>query len=1258
MAQHIIQHFILNSNDLLNGFVTLSYDTIQETINAQIRNSFSQFKVLDFNYDINSRQLSWSSDLSNILAVDDVIIVDYDKNIVNGTDTLISEYKEESIYAELTSDNIVNDYITTDVLPEGAMSPVKFYIRHSPTLSQFPEELSASFSAEFSNFDYTYGFGQNDLNQLSGASLPSTYCPSTSGNSIFIYWKDSALSDLIGLNDVVQINYINPSKFVPLFREIIQVSKQDIYNNYLTLSYKIDHVVEVLVRNGPAQLNEYDFRYNPLDNYITFNNLAASLSVNDNIEIAYYVSNFSAPEILKKNEDFSYSKTVKSLAVNPRWTEEYSTTWNFFEATQDKVFTSLREKTLNFNANIRDPELCNIRALDNLAIEVDFPKTNIIPLDKVPPELERLLNIFSVNRTLFFDETKLLTQDTVESILSSQLATDIYPLASLSAIDGTYNPTIPNIYINTIENKNTYPINLFTPTFNPSAYLKNELLPFGQIEAWSLTGTLINDLSASRFIRDSNYLSFMRQYYNSHLTEKLSNLYLTADLTKDYSNSPSALLQQNLKSEAYEYLAFLDTIWPCSGFCYKPAYSGEVIDAASYLLTDASLRFSYKRENIKLAAQRYSIAGTPKGAKKLTEEELRRNFTKPSCWRLLAPDINTLTVAVNEQKDNCIAATSAEYISEKYFPDFCGISGLTIEVVEYNDKTNYLNLSANSLDSLQRGGNYRFWETQSPSANNDYELLGLSGTGYSTITGNLYFEYVPTKEQILQTFLSEYAISTSDFSLPSGYTSAFLGETNYPVASAFVSGMLFGSFNRNFLPALWDKFAISHLTGEPTELPDLASIVEPTKSTVDMLVAELKYLGTASGTLQASNFMNSIYPTVAPAPTLENMVEIDNFRTAIPLTDTILPSQTLKVEIEEHISPIGIPIESWKTMNQDLNGYQTNFEQSYNLDYNQQTNDLIDRDGPFISKALSALLDTYTNDEMANIYNVLKPYYRQVYGWMDAKTQTQYLNAVNRKLGLFTTDVINLSGRDWHDIDNTIDYTVNDFVELTGQRLTSMTWDQYNNHYCLYKGIGTDNLEAPSGRVFIRLGNEPLPFPASISWIPISSSIQEMSGDLINQYSLADLTDTNTSVNAELITSGLMVFYKEKTDGSREEIMNYFPHMNYARIADWRCMQLYIPADAGYAGLDDILQHCYSIGVHEDIVYAVGQRHYYNEETETTVLQDVLIIFGIEYTSIPIIDGTTCCNIQTRNSSLNILSVSSKQTRILQVQVLGEFDIA
>lgn len=528
------------------------------------------------------------------------------------------------------------------------------------------------------------------------------------------------------------------------------------------------------------------------------------------------------------------------------------------------------------------------------------------------------------------------------------------------------------------------------------------------------------NISSQLYIYDQTYISgFLEPIISANLIQ--NSLYT--------SNSVYSGL-------ALDYQGFMDDIYSDPNIVWSETTSGMIIEECTHTLRNVAIRASYQRETLKKIAQKHAMIGTTNSIEKIIGEYILRSFTKKDDWRLYTiPSGATKSIEINNA-----------YTMEQSLPKITDINTyFGVDVVEYWDNTEYLNISAMSplvcgligyttgymvTSNVDVSGNYNTGNILT-----SFPQYGTGLCGYVVTGGNARF------------WEGDYLRDSIDVSdITSGMLSAYYShigltgslQDNWNFNVALWSNYAVSGFDRNaVIPDLTGTYSAQYSATPISAIPDSGWLVKPTS----LSAIHYKYIGNISGDTPQNNYKNQLYPTIAIQPFIWNLVEkvYEDFPDII---FSLLPSQILVEDnLSGRIDPSGNLIDSWRYYNHEYIGYQTYYEQSSNLDFNDKENPNIDRDGSFHMDALSAYID---NKDMTEFYtHILKNF--KLSG--SVPTITTQLTAFR-----------------------------NDILSLSGQYVYQYAFDQNDHHYMLYKDQRSLNT---FGTLWMRYRNHPLPFPLS-----------------------------------------------------------------------------------------------------------------------------------------------------------------------------------
>ena len=798
-------------------------------------------------------------------------------------------------------------------------------------------------------------------------------------------------------------------------------------------------------------------------------------------------------DLVKVNGNFSSTQKAIDYTINPEW-QNRDALWAFVSASQEGIGKVIYEHISNLVQNVRDIDTCGLHQLYSIAQELDVDQIFSYDL-QYPVDLEELMNNLSTQRSFTVVSGYILDNYTLDDIyhtvgtdvtqeqyydLSGNITLSEYATSTGTIYSLPWQSVNPNYYSEFATNNIILMSNTSNFTSGMIAKVTDSLnnIYYGQcnyIQDDTFINVIGTTLPSSGIIQkleysdniininDNDYITgFLEPLLYHHLdtyanySEKTDTTWTEQQIDTFYQefsgvvdrNELDYLAQAGQLSTraiiAKQYQGFMDDIYYDPSTVYSETTSAEIIEYCTHVLRNICVRASYQRETLKTIAQKHAMIGSTHALEKLIAEYILRSFTKKEGWRLYVEPDGTTTEVQNA------------YQMESYLPPLASIYGqFDTKVIEYWDNTEYMNISAESPYICGVTGYTDVVETTS--------MIDISG---NLLTGN-----VTGSVPVYSEGLCGYIVTGGNTRFWEGenlYDAILMSETNSAEVSAFYARMgMTGTLEDmyNFQSYLWNMYAVSglnrmaeipDLTGTPTsaylntpisEIPSSGWIVSPTS----LSAIHKKYIGVISGDVPPNNWKNQQYPTMAPQPFIWNLVEkiVEEFP---KIFQTLLYTEQSTLEqLSSQVDINGNLIDSWKYFNHEYIGYNTNYEQSKNLDYLEHMNPDIDRDGPFHVDALSAYINYIKNnpyslvDGMSGFYDHIERHF--------SLTDFNSPN-IAKQLTTFTSDVLNLSGK----------------------HIFQYAYDHLDNHFMLYKD--DDEFETP-GQLWCRYRNHPIPFPMS-----------------------------------------------------------------------------------------------------------------------------------------------------------------------------------
>ncbi len=873
--------------------------------------------------------------------------------------------------------------------------------------------------------------------------------------------------------------------------------------------------------------------------------------------------------IVKKNGEFSVTEWARFLAQNGKWQDEYANLWALVSGSSEAIYSQIYERIANFVQNTRDVDACTMRSLASLADEAGQPTLFSYDLT-IPPDLERVVSVLSVARSNLLQPGRVLSDATLAQVS-----------ASIGASGYAYFGASPASAVVDLSAYQTY----------------CDL-------AGTTTGAVSANVSSGVVVSDVGYLGAIRATISAVMVSRLANVdvlstcgvVLPAHQGED-DLWPQLTIRETIAYEkwrdAWSYVGFLDDIWvsgdPTEALVFSAATSAAMVSSATDILTDLCVRASYARDQLKNAARAYSMAGTADGLSRVVKDYVKRSFSsRVGDWRLSPPRTGT------EFLSSAIPELSSDAAAQYFAPSLSDMAGMTVDVVEYVDTTEYMNVNTPTptLTAIAGYVPTTILSTWMDSVGFHQQLVTLQipqfyDTGAPSVDGGSARFW----EAAFRSFLTDASPQ-----LTADAYSFYESRSYDPSALAGISAFLAStddSQNGTFLPSLWSCYAASGY-GFPT-MADLTGVPLPQYETTDpgLIPADgwlvkpadmsgvfARFSGTTSGDNPPSNYKNQLYPTQAPAPFLLGLVEKAYGAVTV---DSVPLASTFSQLTAELVDPDGRLVNSWKYSAHELLGYNTFYEQSLNLDFDQKEDARVDVDGTWTEAALSAYLtssaglssdSSWTRDMSAHLAH-LAPYATQFEDggfWQD--------DSELFKLWSSRAAVRHLSGvLPWER--DTISQSLASFG-VTGSTIAAYDVDGYENHYALFK---TSQSPAATGTVWMRQRSHPLCFPAaSANIVPVAFAGY---GPLAYGSGFTESVVSGVGLSAvEIVRTadgfGVATYYPALGDSTSAN-----PYSGVLRRHDY--MDQGIVMSECVAGADTVLSRCYDFLIDGNLFLAVGQ---------------------------------------------------------------------
>lgn len=748
-------------------------------------------------------------------------------------------------------------------------------------------------------------------------------------------------------------------------------------------------------------------------------------------------------DIKRAGSGFSFTGNMAKLAVNGEWVggyeaaanpdlkpSDYTSMWTAISSGTETVGNDFYITIRNYIDDIGNIDTCGIDGLLNFADILGLKSDYVNRNTKFPIEIQKLVEIFSVNPAYLYNKSTDGSQDTLTLSNSILHYTTVERFLSSLKDKDLYEALINDVFYNTLMEF----LNLKTTTFDDS--INGNV----QTEIWKTdTNRFLNRLWNDDITSDEEvYALKERLGIDKSFTEKIYADDIMSGKRKlsDFSDIEQTVIKVEMKNREtrygdsnamrYYYMRLFKVVeyFRFATIAYSNAYKLEryglnenqytvdAFDASKFSL----LKFNYSEYEIDASAVKKVAAWLTNicfGIRSMRED------MKTQCRKNMMVGTKRLIV-------DLIRKFILEKIDAQVFGDLRSSilysAGLNkkfgVSVIEYSDMTEYFNIESpgDSVKPSEYNLNGRYWEMYDDVGNafDDSDVLSF----YNRL-------FKDSKK-----FVKNSAEGVQD-------------ESNlYEFLSIlFESGAVSNTNSDYYLSS--DVYALnggSEVEYKGTyELSDIER-ERLAKNSADMTFAEKPYV----------NHKNTFHPSYQLHPFIQAFEEYNEAYTSVmnlvnSYTENINESYS---RLKERIDSLGNTINFWFNWNDDFSGYSSTYEKS-GSDYDSK----LKQEGPFNFEALQEFL-SYPSEYVNNILNGLNKYYYDVTTGKPLLSSDEIRLEVGR-LQKYATQISLLSKRE---------------IYKYGK-------DYNGNIYILYKDAGNRNNRAALGDVWVRLRNHPLAFP-------------------------------------------------------------------------------------------------------------------------------------------------------------------------------------
>lgn len=196
----------------------------------------------------------------------------------------------------------------------------------------------------------------------------------------------------------------------------IQVDKSipinKVFETILTLLDGINDADCILIS---TLMDRYKYLLNKNDDSNLFPRCYDFITKQLNQEMNYY----RYSELAEKDSNFNIADHFREFAINEKWKNK-SELWEILAAACNDVGAEFYSKIKNYVKQISDIDMCNVKALSSMAKSVNYSSTTLDIYNSTlfPIELSRLIDIFSIDKNILFNQQNgILSESSVSDLI-------------------------------------------------------------------------------------------------------------------------------------------------------------------------------------------------------------------------------------------------------------------------------------------------------------------------------------------------------------------------------------------------------------------------------------------------------------------------------------------------------------------------------------------------------------------------------------------------------------------------------------------------------------------------------------------------------------------------------------------------------------------------------------------------------------------------------------------------------------------------
>lgn len=452
--------------------------------------------------------------------------------------------------------------------------------------------------------------------------------------------------------------------------------------------------------------------------------------------------------------------------------------------------------------------------------------------------------------------------------------------------------------------------------------------------------------------------AYMSELVDTSFKEVFLNMLYdpTSDDGQDHISFLSLIVPDEYLTTEYDYLTGVrdGTVDRLSDSAhYTLLNNSDMLDVGSKFMRNFCLRVLLFRENLKSIAQKNSMLGTQKIIEKMLTEYVIKGYSNIEDFGYYVPnktEDDILDIGVNN--DSFRSWT-------KFLKSITELGSLlNIEVVEYYDATEYMNIGPSAI----------------PFKTNMVPITEQYSEPYLNASGQI--EYLPAVTRVI----GYNEVESTEYAKGPGSERFWEGERNEADEETILAmfqrlGIVDESDDIEVLMAFLSKV---YNNNAPNDWSDLS----PTDyvSALDLTNMHAKYINNVTGTISNAPWVNvksTDYPTVAPIEWMWNLIEKTYLTFPRLIQYSIENHANFGANYDNYVdidgsqgalySPgasgtIGMIIDSWRDTANEYFSYSSYHESENNLDNTQTANKNAAVDGSFNMLALGDLLNAYNEN--------------------------------------------------------------------------------------------------------------------------------------------------------------------------------------------------------------------------------------------------------------------------------------------------------